>query len=394
MALNGFSIVDGSEYTDRAAANRDYLALANEVFGFNESGEDFARLLPKLFGPGRDAAAHTSFAVSDQDGSMVACAGRFPVDFIAGNTPLKAFGIGNVGVRKELRKRGLMSAVMTAAVNKMIADGAVFSFLGGSRHRYKHFGYERAGVVYGFELSVKTLRALAESVPASYTLTPLSPEDGSAARFIAENDRRPLRAIRDSREIYDILTSWHSVPYVLYENGAPRGWAVVNAGLWVTEAVTVDDSHLIPLLALLSRLHTPLMIKVPGYDTALYDTLWPLAESWHTGADNMICVFNYRTLVSALLEVKAGYAPLADGTLNVIIDGIAHTEQFRIEVKNGVPSVTDIYPGTAPGEVIRLSHADATGLFLTHNAPVSRWISPAAASWFPLPLYIGSPNDV
>ncbi|MBO7090077.1 MAG: hypothetical protein J6W70_09240, partial [Lentisphaeria bacterium] len=94
MALNGFSIVDGSEYTDRAAANREYLALANEVFGFNESGEDFARLLPKLFGPGRDAASHTTFAVSGQDSSMVACAGRFPVDFIAGNTFLKAFGIG------------------------------------------------------------------------------------------------------------------------------------------------------------------------------------------------------------------------------------------------------------------------------------------------------------
>ncbi|MBO5077700.1 MAG: GNAT family N-acetyltransferase [Clostridia bacterium] len=394
MASSGFSIVDGSEYTDRAAANREYLALANEVFGFNESGEDFARLLPKLFGPGRDAAAHTTFAVSGQDSSMVACAGRFPVDFIAGNTFLKAFGIGNVGVRKELRKRGLMSAVMTAAVNQMIVEGAVFSFLGGSRHRYKHFGYERAGVVYGFELSAKTLRALAESIPASYTLTPLSSDDGAAARFIAENDRRPLRAIRDPREIYDILTSWHSVPYVLYENGAPRGWAVVKAGLWVTEAVTVDNEHLLPLLALLSKVNAPLMVKVPEYDTALYDTLWPLAESWHTGADNMICVFDYRKLVSALLEVKAGYALLSDGTLNVIIDGIARTEQFKIEVTNGVPSVTDIDPGTDPGEVIRLSDADATGLFLTRNAPVSRRISPAAASWFPLPLYIGSPNDV
>ena len=394
MAIDGFSIVDGSDFNDRTAVNRDYLSLINEVFGFNEQNEDFARLLPKLFGPGRDGAAHTTFALNDADGTMVACAGRFPVDFLAGNTRIKAFGIGNVGVRKEFRERGLMSAVMTEAVLQMSRDGALFSFLGGSRHRYSHFGFERAGVVYGFELSAKTLRALAEDVPASYTLTPLSPDDGTAARFIAENDRRPLRAIRDPREIYDILTSWHSVPYVLYKNGAPRGWAVLNAGLWVTEAVTVDDSHLLPLLSLLSKLHAPLMVKVPEYDTALYDTLWPLAESWHTGADNMICVLNYRTLISALLNVRASYAPLADGALNAVIDGIAHTEQLKIEVKHGVPSVTDIDPGTDPGEVIRLSHSDATGLFLTHNAPVSRQISPAAASWFPLPLYIGSPNDV
>ena len=394
MVPDGFRIVDGSTFTDRAEANRAYMALINEAFGFNASGEDFRRLLPKLFGPGRDGARHTTFTVDTSDGSLAACAGRFPVDFIAGNTRIKTFGIGNVGVRAELRKRGLMSAVMPAAVNKMISDGAVFSFLGGSRHRYKHFGFERAGIVYSFDLSAKTLRKLGEEVPDGYTLTPLSPADETAARFIAETDNRPWRAVREPREMYDILTSWHAVPYVLYKNGEPCGWAVVKGGRCVTEAVTCVKEHMLPLLGLLGGLDAPLTFKAAEYETELYDTLWPLSEGWHSCADNLVCVLNYRELISELLKVKAGYRSLADGCLRVVIEGIARTERLMIEVNKGIPEVHGIDAGAETDNALKLSHADATALFFTHNSPASRLLEAAPASWFPLPLYIGSPNDV
>ncbi len=389
--MNGFSIVDGSEFGDRQAANRAYLELINEAFGFDEAGEDFARLLPKLFGPSRDPASCTTFAVDSSDGRLLACAGRFPVTFYLGNKPVKAFGIGNVCARKELRNMGLMSQVMKAAVERMIEDGAVFSFLGGSRHRYSHFGFERTGVAYEFDLSEKTLKKLAAEDLSAYVLKPLAAEDGAALRFIAGCDCRQWRANRGAADMFDTLSSWHAAPYVLYKNGRPCGWAVIQDGRKVTEAVTVDSTDILPLLSLLGRLHSPLTVRIPEYDIGLFDALLPLAESWRTGADNCFNVLDYKALLSVMMELKAGCSKLADGCLDVVVNGIARTESLRIEVKNGKPSVSAL---SDTANALKLSHKDAMCLFFNRGLPLSRSLDPAPASWFPLPLYVSSPDDV
>ena len=95
-----------------------------------------------------------------------------------------------------------------------------------------------------------------------------------------------------------------------------------------------------------------------------------------------------------MLKVKAGYRSLADGCLRVVIEGIARTERLMIEVNKGIPEVHGIDAGAETDNALKLSHADATALFFTHNSPASRLLEAAPASWFPLPLYIGSPNDV
>ncbi len=386
-----FSIFDGKDYTDRLAANREYLELINSAFGFDESGEDFARLLPKLFGQGCDGAMHTTFAVDSSNGAMAACAGRFPVDFCIGDKTVKAFGIGNVCARREFRNMGLMSAVMKASVSKMIEDGAVFSFLGGSRHRYSHFGFERAGVAYEFDLSEKTLDGLSKDVSRVFELKPLSTDDREAGLFIAENDRRRWRAKRNAENIFQVLSSWHAEPYVLYKSGMPLGWAVVQSGKKVTEIVSSDRPSLSAMLGLLGRLHSPLSVSAPEYDRDLFETLVPLAENWRTGAENCICVLNYKVLLSAMMDLKSGCTRLADGCLDVTVNGIARTENLRIEVENGKPRVTEL---ANVASTLTLSHRDAMCLFFNRGLTLSRSIDPVPASWFPLPLYIGSPDDV
>ena len=45
-----FETVNGEDLEFSPALQKAYVDFINEAFGFNESGEDFKKLLPKLFG--------------------------------------------------------------------------------------------------------------------------------------------------------------------------------------------------------------------------------------------------------------------------------------------------------------------------------------------------------
>ncbi len=395
MNDNAYKITDGREYVNREAINGAYLDLINDAFGFTKNGEDFRRLLPKLFGKNRDAAAETTFAEDVRDGSLVACAGRFPVDFTVCGRKLKAFGIGNVCTLEKVRGNGLMSAVMTEAVRKMAADGAALSFLGGSRFRYRRFGFEKCGVSTTFEIEKKSLDGLLPRLTDDYSLEPLSPDDKEACEYIVSADPRPYHAERKTATVYDTLCSWHSVPYLLKKSGSLAGWAVANGDSYVTEAICPDPADLAPLIAAVGRTLEKIIIRAPEYYTELYDLLYSLSSGWHSGGDNCFCILDYTGVVSAMLELRSTYRALADGTLTLIIEGIAGTEAMRINVSDGTPSVSAVDPAEASREgCMRLGHFEAMNLLFSDRSPQIRMPDPAPASWFPLPLYVGSPDDV
>ncbi|MBP5312040.1 MAG: GNAT family N-acetyltransferase, partial [Clostridia bacterium] len=155
-----FETVNGEDLEFSPALQKAYVDFINEAFGFNESGEDFKKLLPKLFGETRSTCRTATFAFEKSTGRIAACAGRFPVKLSISWKEFKAFGIGNVCCRKDLREQGLMSAVMREAVEKMIKDGAALSFLGGMRQRYNHFGIETCGTRNSYHVLSKTLKNL------------------------------------------------------------------------------------------------------------------------------------------------------------------------------------------------------------------------------------------
>ena len=140
----------------KADDNAEYVDLINYAFGFNGMESSFYKLLPKLFGKERNPAADTYF-VKDEKGRLLACAGLFPLKMRVCGKCYKAYGIGNVAVHPAMRGKGYMKAVMKAATDFAINDGAIMLILSGKRTRYDHFGFEKCGTDACYTLTSKTL---------------------------------------------------------------------------------------------------------------------------------------------------------------------------------------------------------------------------------------------
>ena len=136
--------------------NEEYVDFINYVFGFNGNDRSFYKLLPKLFGEGRDAASVTYF-VKDERGKMLSAVGAFPLDMVICGEQVRARGIGNVAVHPRHRGKGYMIDAMGAALDAMTEEGVCLSILSGKRTRYDHFGFEKCGTESVYAVSPKNL---------------------------------------------------------------------------------------------------------------------------------------------------------------------------------------------------------------------------------------------
>jgi len=371
-----------------------YIDLINYVFGFNGSERSFVKLLPKLFSP-ENAPRSTDDTVFVYDGgSPVACVGAFPLDYVICDTSVKAFGIGNVAVHPRYRGQGLMKSAMYSALDYMIKNGADMTVLSGRRHRYNHFGIEKCGTDTVYVLTAKTIGCLRPVPDPDVEMKRLERKDDKALdQIFALHNTRRYRVERPRERLYDILTSWQAVPYVFYKNGAFIGWAVLYRDS-VSEIVPIAPEFAPDMASCLATLNFELSYLIPDFQSDVGNALWKYAETVYTGADLCMSVFNYQKIVSLSLRLKSEYSPLADGSLSLSIDGFAKHEDLVITVKNGVPSVSVPPAGSPFAPDISLSHLEAMQLLFMQKSPSRSLLPPALLSWFPLPIYVHSPDNV
>lgn len=370
-------------------ANPDYVDFINYVFGMNGADRSFYKLLPKLFGPGKDPAADTYF-VMDGD-RILAAVGAFPLTFEIMGQTLRAGGIGNVAVHPRERSKGYMKDCMAKATADMIADGCDFSVLSGRRHRYAYFGYEKCGNDYQLEITAKTVRYVTGGVEPRLTLHRIASDDAAILDAVAKlHDRRKSRTIRKREDLYDILTSWQATPYAFLEGDRTVGFAVVGDH-GVLDFALLDFGWVPDALTLLSGVRWGMRYHVPLWDRAMFAALLPYAENCLIGADICFSVYRYKRVLSALLALKADHARLVDGKVTVLIHGIAGDERLRIAVSGGVPMVEEFCAGEVD---VELSHMEAMDAFFLNATPVRDRLPAVAGTWFPLEIGICESDNV
>ncbi len=273
------------------ANNPDYVDFINYVFGMNGADRSFYKLLPKLFGEGKDPAADTYF-VMDGD-RILAAVGAFPLTFEIMGQTLKAGGIGNVAVHPRARSMGYMKDCMAQATADLIAEGCDFSVLSGRRHRYAYFGYEKCGNDYQLDITAKTVRYVTGGAKPHLALHRVEPTDEGILDAIAElHNRRKSRTIRKREDLYDILVSWQATPYAFLDGDRTVGFAVV--GEHGVLDLAVEDRCWIPdVLTLLAGVRWGMCYHVPLWDRTLFDALLPYAENCLIGADICFSVYRY-----------------------------------------------------------------------------------------------------
>ncbi len=364
----------------------ELLRVLDSVFGFPSDRTDgFLDLLPKLYKKEYNPCENNIIAALD--GEIVGAVGLYERDIIVGENRLKTIGIGNVACRADMRGEGIMTELMTAAVNEIISRGADLSDLGGRRHRYGHFGYECAGRAYSFDIRSDVFRHIGEEKPLSDIFC--APIEDHLVCAEELYNSRPYRFDRGAG-FSDIISSWCAEPSALICGSEFRGYAVVD-GDRISELCLGDPSDFASAIRALIRKIGDDDISITLHETerGLMREITKLYDGVRVKSNEQVAVINHRKTVETMLAYSASLKPLPDGEIPLLIHGIAGDEKFTLTVKNGEISSQD-----GADTPIELSQNEAVALLYGLHSPHRIYLDKAAESWLPLPLYFPSPDCV
>ncbi len=364
----------------------DLLNLLDLTFGFEEEGNKFINLLPKLYKEQYNPAENN--IILDVDGDMRAAVGLYYNTLTVGDEKLKLGGIGNVAVHPKHRGKGYMQFCMLLALDEMKQNMTDLSCLGGARQRYEHFSYEPAGINTNFNYRKDNVkRTLGAGRKSAFTIKKLEETDTKYIKEITEiYNSRIFRMERPEEAMFDILHSWNTVPYIALKDDEVKGWfAYYNdkQGLHEIFYKNEEDIEDIILLALENSGNESIKIPVPVFDQPLYNYLALNCEYYDIGHAEHFTIFCYENVIRAFLKLKTTYQNLPDGELKLFIQGEKLPEQLKITVKNNNVTVeeTDEKPD------IILKHLEAMRFIGSHYSEKRNEAPAFCNAWFPLPLY-------
>ncbi len=369
------------------ADRKSITAFGNAVFG----GTDFADLLPKIYGEEADCSACHYLAKSG--GSIVGMIGAFPLEINMMGQKLLAYGVGTVCTRPDFRGKGIMTELFRSALRDMKNDGAVLSTLGGQRQRYEHFGYEPCGTMVEFAVRTANLRPFLSGA-RGLSLAPMERADGAALRQAQKLQRsRPLFVERPLEHFYEICRSWSSVPLLLKREGEFCGYLICSADKKNILELELTDGERLPE-ALAAYLEwsgeQELHFSLPTYEREKIAELESFSEYSNVCFVHSFLIFDWEGLLRQSLALKASCFPLADGRL---VLEVRECGKFAFQVSSQKTAVEK----TQDPADISLDRLSAMRFLFS---PLSAFYSyapglgAAAASWFPLPLYLPRIDEV
>ncbi len=372
--------------------NKELLALLNRIFGFPDSnGTVFETLLPKLYNDEYHPAENN--IILDVGGEMRAAVGVYYNSLTVGDEKLKIAGIGNVGTHPDYQGEGYMRFCMALTMDELKQNMTDIALLGGARQRYAHHGFEHAGPRYEFVFTHENIRRKYNCEKKSkFTAELLEKSDTKALRSIAEiHGKRTFRAERTAETMYDILRTWNSSPYAVYDGDEFKGWFVLNTDKsCVYELGYADEAYIedIVICALEASEKKQIKVVAAPFEHALCRYLGLYSEHYYVIHAEMFNILCFENVIRAFLKFKATYTKLADGELVLLIEGCKLPEQLKITVKNNEVTVceTDEKPD------LILKHLEAVRLLGNLYSEKRNELPPECASWFPLPLYV-APSD-
>ena len=360
--------------------------LINYVFSHTYGPHDFETLLPKLYRPDPELV-RCHYGVRE-NGALVALAGSYPLTWQVGESALRVAGIGAVATHPRHRGRGLMRAVVGHCVDEARAAGCHLSWLDGLGHRYRHFGYQRAGAEISFQLTARDFAGAGV--------------DGAGMRFrrLQEGDALLQEAARlhagqrvywrrPPAELPRICDSWGGALYAALEGDELAAYLVAGRDRSaVTELVAVDAATAVRAAAgwCADQRLPRVTVAVPPWQRAAARRLGALADSTRVQCCGNWQVFDWPAVLAALLAERARSETLPAGEAVVEIAGAGC---LRLWVESAAA-------GCEPADAvprIRFSAAAALralGGPLPGCFPESDADTAALRSWCPFPLHIPS----
>lgn len=364
----------------------DLMDFINYVFGFNGNGEDFKKLLPKLYKP-EYKPCESNYIVTE-DGKLRAAIGAFDDALTVCGKTLKVRGIGNVAVHPYHRSKGYMIDSMNLAIEDMKKDGVDLSILGGQRQRYGYFGYDSVGVGANVDITPTNLRHCFANVP--FRKLEIRTVEDSDTELIDEIYAlfctRPIRSLRSRERFPDICRSWSSPLRAVLDGDKLIGYYVAD----MKELTLYDMADFNDVVRNHVRNFGSVGLMVPSWDKKLLEAAMRICESTRFCTFFQFNIFNFGNVAEACMLLKAGTEGMTDGEITLEIHGVNKTEKLRLAVTGGVPSVSE-YDGECQ---FVLEHKEAMQFLFGLYSPFTAALKPELRTWFPLPLWMESADDV
>lgn len=369
----------------------DILDFINYVFSQASRPHDFARLLPKVYA--RDDFAQYHY-VAEEGGRIRATVAMLPSVYRVDDARALSLGyIGSVSSHPYDRGKGHMQALMRLALADADARGIDLLALGGMRQRYGYFGFECGGGLLRFAIYQENIRHALRDVRAqAVRIREVSGEDdGALEAAYALYLRQPLMCRREREGFLPVMRSFGGRLYVIEDADAgadaPLLGYLSTRGEEITELALADESRVGQVLKrwIEQQGARKVALLAPMSNRVRANFVKSFAEGYSVSDGEMICVRDWKKVLSALLSYKADCLPLADGRFTFEIEGAG---RWVIEVAQHAARVTS----TDGAPDVSFNARRAVEFFFSPFTALSV-ASPMLKSWLPLPFGVPVPDQ-
>lgn len=367
------------------------LNFINMVFSMSHCPHNFRQLLPKLYEKGQEEKSIHYLALENEE--IKACVCVLPITLCCEDKTITCATVGSVSVHPYSRGKGYMRKLMHIAIEDMKKSNISMSTLSGLRNRYQYYGYEKGGFVFQYCFTPDNFRHCREKFPKhKITLCQIQDTKNPLLTEIqAIQENQILFAKRNPSDFLAIMKSWNAKLYGILENQMCKGYVALQ-GNQILEMRLTDKTLLFTSLeeCLKESGSKELFLRILPYDTYLLKECTQLFESFTISLDDNYMIFDYPKILDFFLNVKSKYTPLNSGSWDFTIK---EQGTFRIQVSNGVPSVTQLKDLEGKSSFNFSSFESILALFAPNcSMGLPETKLPENCNWFPLPLAL-SPFD-
>lgn len=394
--------VRGTYCRGTASDTEDILDFANMVFSMSHGGINFATLLPKAYA--RERCSILTHHLIRESGKIRALTDTYPLVLRQTDSELRAAYIGTVSVHPGSRGKGYMTVLMEAVEADAQARQCDLLILDGRRQRYRHYGFEQAGMRCSFTVRLKDVceycSALHENGggDCAYRFVLMEPDmegpgdilDGMYRLYA----RRNVTA-RTREDFYWCLQSMSADTYAVFKGEMLSGY--INISEDESELFELELDGSVSLAEVLRDFMRELdileLIIAAGADEiAKTECLDRLCGNSRIGMSHQIKILNYPRVLTFLLKWKQKYSSLADGEFVIGVTGGEQPKEcshYRLRVTGAEVTVCET---DAPADVTlegpELVRVLTTGNFYLMSQRPESPLKNAPAGWFPLPFFL------
>ena len=280
---------------------REILDFANMVFSMEYGSIDFEELYPKAYS--RECCHIPIHCTIVEEGKINALIDIYPVTMKIrdSKTKIQAAYIGTVAVHPKSRKKGYMAKLMHQAENEAQKRGFDIMLVDGNRHRYRRYGFEKAGMKYNFNVLYS-----GENCSGKYSFEEVG-EGSEYLPFMYGLYMKRNVTARTREDFFLCLKSNLAVTYAVIENGKPAGYINASHDCKNILEFEMEDTGFIAemLHDFMGEMSVfEVGISVGADELKKIDSLEKICDYFNITASHMMKILNPENAIGFLVEWK------------------------------------------------------------------------------------------